>query len=1394
LIGFIKISGLFCYPFSTPFSEKGIFANKNKKMLKRLISFLFIFTLCFSVKVSGQNALKFEHITVNEGLAHSDAMAVLRDHNGFVWIGTNKGIDRYDGYEIKNYSLPNRNINGQYTNRILNLHSGKNKRFWVVPEAQGVYYFDEETDGFKSLAEKSTNQKNTDLLNSLTARSICETPNGDLIIGTSLHGVFCVTFNKKGAIEKIQNLSLTAGNANTLVFSIMAEKNGKIWIGTVGNGLWTMEKSGDSYFAKPFKEFPDKIIRGIIQDRESTIWVASESSIVKISKASGQYNLNYIDRKFPNITTLFEDTYRRVWVGTRNGLFLIDPTSDKAAPHIEHFIPDSKDPASINYHLIHQITQDNFNNLWIAASAGGLNKVNLVPKPFFNLQKEVGGLPNDYTNSICMDKDEDVVWIGTRNGFSRFEINTKKITSFLEVKNLQTTPNVDVSSLYDDGNGTLWITTRTHGIYLLNKKSFALKKLGETPGQKEWKYAEPISVCSDANGLIWVACFYDGIRVFDKAGNFKYSFTKENSVLSSAKLTFLLEDKEKNAIWLSTRDVGVLRLKLINDKLVLDKQFSFKPDGLKTNYIWQLTKARDGGIWVGTIGGGLNKILKDDKTVQRFDKWLPETDVESILEDSKGMLWVGGNGIFKFNPQQKTYLHFDVADGLQSNSFKVASAAKDRSGNLYFGGINGVTYFNPLKVTTNPHPPVMQITQVRKLTYALSPDGKTVPGSVIAGPFSDKSEIRIKDSENDFSVEFVGLNFINPGKQHYEYKLDGYHENWVQLPQGQRMMTFSGLPAGKYTFRVKADNGDGVWTETPAALRFVILPPWYKTWWAYTFYALLIAAAIYWYKTTRNRQRELKNKIALEQMEKVKQQELADLKMNFFTNVSHELRTPLTLIMSPSADLIREVEPNSEAKQKAELVHKQAGKLLDLVNQLMDFRKVESGNMTLNLQTANIIPFINEIFFIFRIKAEEKGINYTINTPDSSIVMNFDPEKLEIVLTNLLSNAFKYTESGGSVEVDVRTIGSLNQLAISSNGKLQTNYLRINIKDTGSGIHEDELPQIFEPFYQALKSRNKKVVGTGIGLSLVKEFITKHKGEVDVSSAVNEGSLFSIKLPFERIETQYSEIVDRASESVDSPAVFVPNNLTFESKILIVEDNNDLREYLVSLFQHHFETHAAANGKEGLQLLSQIMPDVILSDVMMPELNGLELCEKVKTNPKTAHIPVILLTARATAVNELEGLESGADDYIVKPFNPQLLLTKVQSVIENRKKAQEYFHKQILVEPSKAVIPDADKTFIENTMKIIEDNLTNEQFSVQSLVRDSGMSQSAFYRKLKVLTGQSVIEFIKDVRLKRAAQLLSTKQYRVSEVAFMVGMEDLKNFRNSFQKLYGVPPSEYGKK
>ncbi len=1341
--------------------------------------FIYFLLLIIYSRGNAQNILKFEHITVNDGLSHSDAMAVLQDKDGFIWVGTNKGLDRYDGYTLKNYRLPYRNVNGQYTNRVLGLHLSPDRTLWVVPETQGIFYYDAQWDDFKNLAEKAKSPEDAEILQNLTARSISTSPEGDLLIGTSTGGLWVVSFDPDKSVKRLQHILFPFQGENALIFAIQPDSSGRVWVGTVGLGLWYLTKTEKGYTPHRFTSWNARIIRAIALSHDHDLWVASEEEVIRISGKDGQTFL-HLDNRFSYITSLLEDSYKRLWIGSRTGLYLISQIEEKALRircTTQHFAPDDSNPSGLNYHLIHNMVEDSFNNLWVAASAGGLNKVNLLPKPFYRLSKEMDGLPNDYTNAICRDKDENVMWIGTRSGFARYEISTGQMTNFLDEKNLRNTPTIDVTSLYDAGNGILWIGTRVHGVFLLNKKTKKLTRLPEIPGQKEWRMAEPISITSDKEGRIWLACFYDGLHIFTREGKHLHSFSKADGSLLSSKLTFLLSEPAQDAMWLSTRDAGLLLLKLRKDKLAVERQISFDPEGLKTDYIWPLTRSRKGDLWVGTIGGGLHRIDGQSYRVERCDQWLPETDVESILEDENGDLWVGGNGLYRLDPEQKTYLHFDVADGLQSNSFKVASAARGADGILYFGGIGGVTYFNPKNVSTNPHPPKMQITQVRILNYAYSPENKNDPRAVISGPFSPDSEIKIKAFENDFSIEFVGLNYINPGKQHYEYMLEGYHRNWISLPPGQRVMGFSNLPAGNYTFLVKADNGDGVWTDQPARLKLRILPPWYRTWWAYLVYSILVAAAIVWYKRVTGKQRELKNKIAIEQVAKEKEKELADLKLNFFTNVSHELRTPLTLIMSPSEYLISSSAPGSEAREKAELVHKQANKLLDLVNQLMNFRKVETGNVALQLQTLDIIPFITEIFLIFKIKADEQDTRYTLSVPDKPVWVNFDPEKLEIVLSNLLSNAFKYTPESGRIEVVA---------------ECSADRVSIAVKDSGSGIHADELDHIFEPFYQAYKHRNNRTTGTGIGLSLVHELVKKHHGEITVNSSPDIGSVFTVTLPLGETGDYPAEIRE-ASAPEPMKEILLPD-ASLEYKLLIVEDNDDLRAYLVSLFHAHFETHAAANGREGLEKVNLIHPDIILSDVMMPVMNGLEFCEKVKNNPRTSHIPLVLLTARAAALHELEGLETGADDYIVKPFNPKILYSKIISLLNNRKKAQEYFHRQILVEPSEAVIPDADRIFISTSMQIIEANLTNENFSVQTLVRESGMSQSAFYRRLKNLTGQSVIEFIKDVRLKRAAQLLSTKQYRVQEVAMMVGMEDLKNFRASFQKLFGVSPSEYGKK
>jgi signal transduction histidine kinase/ligand-binding sensor domain-containing protein/DNA-binding response OmpR family regulator len=1321
----------------------------------KTVKFLLFNLFFINVLSFGQENFRFEHLTVNDGLAHSDAVAVLQDPKGFIWIGTNNGIDRYDGYELKNYVLPNDNSSGIYNNRITSLYQGRSGRIWATADEQSVYFYDPIRDAFRPLSDLLTDDNDKKLLKEISARTVLEHPNGEIYIGTRYHGLLKVK-------KTIQTYPFTKAGSPVAVFKLEIDEKGTLWIGTTGLGLWKLEPKDKT--PQRFTAWTQNNVRALYVQKGSTLWIGSDHQVARLNQ-----NLTFLNGSFASVNCIYEDSYKRMWIGTNFGLHLVTKlkqiTPDLLDFSDQVFSVDPDNPWAINSNRVHQVCEDSFKNLWFAASSGGLNKISLLAKPFGLINKlSHKDMPDNYINTLW--PDHQYIWIGTRNGMARYHTLTGEFRSVLHNNVSASTTHISVSSIYDPGNNELWISSRENGIYILNKSTFALKRLPEIEGLRPWSQIEPLCIREDGKGQIWIATFYAGIYIFDKSGKFIQVLTPDNSPLPTDKITSLLYDAQEDVMWASTRNAGVCKLKWGTQGLELLQHFQFeagKENSLKVNYSWPLLKDKKGRIWVGTLGGGLH-MIDNVNTIHRYDKYLPESNVETIVEADNGELWIGGRGLYKFDPETKTYLHFDVADGLQSNSFKIGAACKSPDGKLYFGGINGISHFYPHLISRNPYPPKMQITGLRIVTY----EDQNHPRAHMSG----SGKITLSDKENDFAISFVGLNFQNPRKQRYAYKLEGYHENWIPLPPGQRIAAFAGLPAGEYTFKVKADNGDGIWSEEDATLNIKILPPWYKTTLAYISYAVIIFLVLSWYRRVRAKQRELQNKVTLEQMEKQKERELSEMKLNFFTNVSHELRTPLSLILHPADDLVKAVEPGSEAHGKAVLVHKQANKLLTLVNQLMDLRKVESGNMPIHLEKVDVISFIREIFLIFKIKAEEKNIQYEFLSEHTELVADFDIAKLEIILTNLLSNAFKYTQSGGQIQLSVSNTGNQSLL--------------LTFKDSGIGIHPQDIKNIFEPFYQSVN--RSKIPGTGIGLSLVKELVQMLGGEIQVESTLGEGSTFVVKLPL-----QNSQNISYKQDKEDLPSFLPDREAKIDAHLLIVEDNADLRNYLEEIFGSTLKVSMATNGKEAWEMIRNDTPDAVLSDVMMPEMDGLELCSKVKNHPKFAHLPIVLITARAAAVHELEGIESGADDYIVKPFNPKILFSKVTALLQNRKKLRELFQRQLVTEPKETELEDADLNFLREAMSIIEDNLTNKQFGVQSLVQSSGMSQSAYYRKLKNLTGQSVVEFIRDVRMKKAAQLLTTGKFRITEVMEQVGIEDYKYFRTAFQKLYHVSPSEFAK-
>ncbi|GAB3949841.1 two-component regulator propeller domain-containing protein [Spirosoma harenae] len=1378
---------------------------------------------------------RFEHITVNEGLSHSDAMCVTQDKAGFIWIGTNKGIDRYDGYSLKNYNLPLNDQNGISGNRIRALTIDQHGRLWVGVERAGLFWYDANRDRFVSVRELAGAAQFAvfiDQLANTNVHALCTDAKNRLWVSSQREGVFVLQTDAQGGLRTIQRVQLTnRPNAEPTVSKLAVDHQNRIWIGTLGYGLWVFDGQQSLTAKTPLqatqlKSLSVPNIRALHLDYRGDLWIGADDQIFWTSKQDLQHTANAppkaLRRSFANIESLFLDSFHRLWISTNYGLLLMkDGIATSSTPPVDEqqvrtFLPLDTDPASINSVRIHDILEDRFHNLWLASSAGGLNQLKLRAKPFGLIRRQMVGQTtpaNNYINIIFKEPNSNRLWMGTRNGFASYDVVQKTYQNYLNRSLSGNLNGIDVSTIFQASDGTLWIGTRYHGLYTMRGQSpSSLKRLPAMTGQPDWGGISIESIIEDRHGTIWVATFNAGIHSFNREGTYLNTFDMQHKTLPTRQFTMLYYEQNQAILWASTRDAGLLKLQITPQDLRLLHQFKHEPNNpasLRTNYTWPLLKDKQGDLWIGTIGGGLHRLVRNangQETIERYSQWVPETDVESLLTDEAGNLWIGGSGLYQFNPATKRLLRYDVSDGLQSNSFKVGAVYRAGDGTMYFGGTNGITYFQPRALLPNPYPPLVQITDLRILNQPVAV-GDTINGRVLlTKPLSDAQDIYLKASENDFSVEFVGLNYANPQKQQYAYRLEGYNDDWVQTSSDRRIATFANLPAGYYTLLVKASNDDGIWSTQPATLHFTILPPWWKTWWAYLLYVALIGGGLAIYRRAEMAQQKLKAKLALEQFKVEKEKEVTDTKLRFFTNVSHELRTPLTLILGPMEEL---ASAGSGAlynvKEKMVLMHQQTRKLLDLVNQLMEFRKVETDHVSLRASRENIIPFLTEIFLIFKLKADELTLDYALEAPTGDIPLYVDRSKLEIILTNLLSNAFKFTPQGSKIRLIVSVVGSPNDAAVFQHNTLQNNYLQLTIRDWGVGMKSEEVEKIFDPYYQASHTETMRIMGTGIGLSLVKQFVEAHLGEVTVQSEPGAGTMFTVRLPFGNAHLAPESIREEDAKAIDSK-VFVdadegqvtePDKSVVlpvsSARVLVVEDNAELRQYLQQLLMPTFDVFLAVDGVDGWNKTLELLPDLIVSDVMMPRSNGLELCQKIKQHPKTMHIPVILLTARSAAIHELEGLETGADEYMAKPFNPRLLCTKIAVMLQSRFRLKEYYHRQILLKPADVVIPDTEKQLLEKAMSLVEANLTNPDFSIPMLVREMGMSQSAFYRQLKAITGQSVVEFIRDIRLKRAAQLLKTSTLRVSEIAHQVGFDDLKYFRKTFQTLYSLSPSEYAK-
>ncbi|OCX51813.1 hypothetical protein BEL04_17530 [Mucilaginibacter sp. PPCGB 2223] len=1136
---------------------------------------------------------------------------------------------------------------------------------------------------------------------------------------------------------------------NNRIMNISKDADQNLWIVTLNNTIVCKYH----YETDDFERIPAKRLDRFFRRQISRNWHLAHAAVNYkgyqwdigiaqkdliqtdlVTKTAKHYTIDPENRwslNDPFVTDLYLDDEHILWVGTfSNG---INKANLDAKPfrHADH---DPRNPNSVIDNNIHTIAEDKQGNTWIGTRDKGITIISRN-HAFRHLTEGKNGLNSNFIKTIFCDS-RGYTWIGTLRGLDGFDPATGKIKHYTgsDLK------SAHVYGITEDHLHQVWFAS-WNGIYKYIPARDSLIHQN-APGLPD---KSVMTIMEDKKGTIWVGCEGGGIAVFKPS--------------------------------------GPADLQLVSHLQHNDAQ----SNSISDDRVYSLFQDIDQHIWIGT-GGGLDRLDLLNHSFKHFaasPNGLTNTNITGIVEDDNGSVWVSHNrGVSRIDKHTLTVRNFSTQDGLQGNDFSDGGIFKSRSAAvLYLGGNNGFNIFCPDSIKSSPGVPKVVLTELQVLNKPVNVKD-TVNGRVLLQkPLYMTPAINLHYPDKSIAIEFAGLHYANPSGVKYAYMLQGFDKDWIYADASSRIATYSNLSRGNYVFRVKASNSDGVWNPVAATLQITVLPPWWASTWAFIGYALFITGLLYIFYAYSLRYERLKNKLSYEQLLHEKELEMRQSKIEFFTNISHEIKTPLSLILAPIERLVSEVRDPHTTSQ-LQTMKNSGDRLLKLINQLLDIRRFETGNDKLRLQQGDLVSFVKRIADSFEPLSAQKHIQLRYDTRIEAMVSSFDPDKIEKVLYNLLSNAFKFTPQGGEIIVSMRH---------TSEG--DNNYVIIEVTDNGSGIPEKELETIFRPFEQA---STNKAGGTGLGLAYAKALIEMHGGSIRAESGMTNGqsrTTFTVKLPVDIDEAAVAITTEPIVQNEEIIAV-AGNGLKIDGKtptLLLVDDSFELRKYLRDYFAATYNVLEAANGAEGLALAGKQTPDLIISDMMMPEMDGLELCRRLKTGPMTSHIPVILLTARTPVEYQVEGLTNGADDYLTKPFNLQLLSAKVKNMLDTRIKLREKYQNAIGIGTVDIFPESPDEKLLKKVIGLVEKNIAGTELDVESIGRDIGLSRTQLYRKMKALTGLSMGEVIKDIRLKHARQLLAGKKFNVNEVAYMTGFSDPDYFRKCFKAQFGVSPSEYGK-
>lgn len=1367
---------------------------------------LVLFFACLSAAFCQQNKFAFRHLTVSDGLSKSSVISIVQDHQGFMWFGTRDGLNRYDGHKIKVYKHDNTIPHSISNNDITKLMVDSRGDLWVGT-FNGLNRYDCSQDKFISYY-KETGDAST--LSDNTVWALCESNNGDIWVGTS-KGLN--RFNRAtGTFEAFFHDDRDAFSiSNNRVQDIFEDKEGFIWVATAG-GLNKMDISskGNIRFTRLLHEpgnsnsLSDDDTQSVREDKEGNLWIGTSlGGLNKYNKSTGKFESFLLDSlsdhsiRNNDVRSLAFDEQGRLWIGAYTGLYLLDIKNNR----FHRMFNDKDNSTSLSNNSVKSVFVDRMGTLWVGTYYGGVNMLDEQNHNFQNYKYQSGlsGLTYEVISAIVEDA-EGMIYVGTEGGgINILNPRTGVYKTMIKQETENSLSSNNIKSLYLDDEQNLWIGTYRGGLNILDLRSGKIKNYrNEIKNQSSLANDNIYSILQENDSLFWLGLFGGGLTLFNKNNEQFFQVAEgTDKGLTSRQVRVLFKDSQGN-LWVGTQ----YGLSFLSAENLASFEFQFKTyfydskkgsgEGIQTIY-----EDSRSGIWVGTKESGLHLF---DPASDKFVNYKINSDsrpgnnvVNGILEDEKGWLWISTNqGIVKYNPEEGTIRHFGESDGLLSNEFNINSCLKNRDGFMYFGSLKGLTTFHPDRISTNQSAPSVVFTDFKLYGQSLKPQEEE---GILNKTIAYTQEITLDYDQANFSIEFSIPNFINPQKNQYAYRLKGLEDKWNYT--NNHFASYIIQNPGTYIFEVKGANNDGIWNREPTTLKIKVNPAPWRTWWAFLFYALAICIALYLLIKVIISSSRLKHALEIEQLNQQKQELLNQSKLQFFTNVSHEFRTPLTLILGPLEEIISNYKGNNALYRELQAIEKNASRLLSLVDQLMDLRKFENKHLQLKVSEGNIVEFVHEIYLSFKQYARIHNFSYEFVSEVDELLLWYDRDKMERVVFNLISNAFKYTSDGGRIKVMVRQV---------------TGGAEIEVVDSGVGIAPEHLERIFERFYEVSHSDSifstKYNKGTGIGLALAKGIIDMHFGEIKVESTEHKGSTFTIRLPLGSKHLDEDQVM-KSFKGTDElacyeakdyltdilPAPDVPVELSKNApRILVVEDNDEVRNYIVQIFRGEYRIIEASNGKEGLKEALQHVPDLIISDVMMPEADGIEFCSRIKAEIRTSHIPFILLTARTSLIFKYEGLEMGADDYIQKPFKVKELKIKVKNLIQLRKKLKERFSSESLVKPAEITVSSLDEKLLEKALKIAEENISNELFEISTFSEELGVSRTMLFTKIKAWTNLTPNDFITVMRMKRAAQLLEQNKLTISQVAFKVGYKNPKYFSKCFQRHFSETPTSFARR